>query len=480
MNVKKSLLFLLIVSLLFFTYSCGGGSGSGYNPSGTGTGEVSKVELSPTRYIAQTNGCINMYARVLDGDGAYLSNVPVIFTNLSSIGQILNKCGGGQVTSATTDSNGLAKVALYSTAPGFSTIQAEVNKGAGQVREKKTVYLSDFALALPTPYLVLEASDYNLLENPGDNQVIITATVFDGYDNPVTNSTVTFGADVGYKTSPTGSCSDGSATCEVTFPLGNTKTTDLNGQASVLVEVDPAILRTLKTTLNITAEADNGAASMVTLFLNPVSVDKVSVSANPQTVASGGTSTITAYVTTTAGTPVPDGTTVNFTTNKGGVDPFAQTTNGIAEATYTAPEVTTDTSATITAKVGGKQGSVVVTITAPVIPPTPVAPTVTSTTPTAGATGVMVNSDITIKFSANIDCSTVSIAKAPSTTASITVASSDIDDAYLVKSCSGSTAVFAASNQNSTTMYSVAVTNKVKDLAGTAAVASTFSYTTGP
>ena len=384
MNVKKSLLFLLIVPLLFFLYSCGGGSGSGYNPSGTGSGEVSKVELSPTQYRAQTNGCINIYARVIDGDGAYLSNVPVTFTNLSSIGQILNKCGGRQGTSSTTDSNGLAKVALYSTTPGFATMQAEVNKGSGKVRDKKTVYFSIYDLTLPvpptppSPYLVLEASDYNLLENPGDNQVIITATVFDGYDNPVTNSTVTFGADVGYKTSPTGSCSDGSATCEVTFPLGNTKTTDLNGQASVLVEVDPAILRTLKTNLNITAEADNGAANMLTLNLEPVTVKTISVFANPQTVASGGTSTITAYVTTTAGTPVPDNTTVNFTANKGGVDPFAQTTNGIAEATFTAPTLDAgalDQTATIKAKVGTKEGSVNVTVTAPPAPPvTPTPP----------------------------------------------------------------------------------------------------------
>lgn len=393
MNVKKSLLFLLIVPLLFFLYSCGGGSGSGYNPSGTGTGEVSKIELLPTRYIAQTNGCNNIYVRVLDGDGAYLSNVPVTFTNFSSIGQILNKCGSQQVTSATTDSNGLAKVALYSTSHGFSTIQAEVNIGAGQVRERKTVYFSDYALTLPTlssPTLKLEVDgngnnifdepdDSTLFQDASDNQVIARATVLDMSGNPVFSSTVTFGADVAFKTSPSGTCSDGSTTCEVIFPLGNTKKTDSKGQASVLVEVDPSFLRTLKTNLNITAVAANGAANMKTLLMDPVIVDKVSVFANPQKVDSAGTSIITAQVTTKTGL-VPDGTTVNFTTNIGGIEPFSETTKGLATAVFKAPtllEGSFNQTANIIAKVGGKQGSVDVTVKAlPAPPVTPTAPTI--------------------------------------------------------------------------------------------------------
>jgi len=393
MNVKKSLLFLLIVPLLFFLYSCGGGSGSGYNPSGTGTGEVSKIELLPTRYIAQTNGCNNIYVRVLDGNGAYLSNVLVTFTNFSSIGQILNKCGSQQVTSATTDSNGLAKVALYSTTHGFSTIQAEVNIGAGQVRERKTVYFSDYALTLPTlssPTLKLEVDgngnnifdepdDSTLFQDAGDNQVIARATVLDMSGNPVFSSTVTFGADVAFKTSPSGTCSNGGTTCEVIFPQGNTKKTDSKGQASVLVEVDPSFLRTLKTNLNITAVAANGAANMKTLLMDPVIVDKISVFANPQKVDSAGTSIITAQVTTKTG-PVPDGTTVNFTTNIGGIEPFSETTKGLATAVFKAPtllEGSFNQTANIIAKVGGKQGSVDVTVIAPPAPPvTPTAPTI--------------------------------------------------------------------------------------------------------
>jgi len=365
----KRLFYLILIFLCTaILLSCGGG-GTGIDlPPVT---QSDKIELRADSYIAQTTGgnrgSITLEATV-SYKGRAVPGEEVTFINLSAVGNFCN-----DKNKATTDSSGKAKVCIYSTTPGFSTVQAEVT-GAGQVRNRKTVYFSIYDMALPTPpappspYLVLEASDYTLFENPGDNQVIITATVFDGSNNPVPNSTVTFGADVAFKTSPTGACSGGASTCELVFPLGNTKMTDSKGKASVLVEVDPAILRTLKTNLNITAEADNGAANMVTLNLEPVTVKTISVFANPKIVASGETSNITVQVTTSAGTPVPDNTTVNLTTNIGGIEPFSQTTKGIAEATFTAPtldEGTADQIATIKAKVSDKEGSVSITVKAP-------------------------------------------------------------------------------------------------------------------
>jgi hypothetical protein len=51
-------------------------------------------------------------------------------------------------------------------------------------------------------------------------------------------------------------------------------------------------------------------------------------------------------VTTTAGTAAPDGTTVNFTfspsSQGGGINPFSQTTGGLATATFTAPTLTSE------------------------------------------------------------------------------------------------------------------------------------------
>ncbi len=123
-----------------------------------------------------------------------------------------------------------------------------------------------------------------------------------------------------------------------------------------------------------------GAFNLVTLFLHPVFVQSVTVSANPPSVASGGTSAIAAQALTNAGTPVSDGTTINFsvTQGKGGVEPFAQTTNGIATAQFNAPTLAAgagNETDRITASVGGQPvppPSTTVTVIAPAAPtPTP-------------------------------------------------------------------------------------------------------------
>ena len=83
---------------------------------------------------------------------------------------------------------------------------------------------------------------------------------------------------------------------------------------------------------------------------------------------------------------------MNFTTNVGGIDPFSQTTDGIAEATFTAPTLEAGASnqtAHITASAGGESATVNVTIVAPEPEPVPepepepdtTKPTVNSTTP---------------------------------------------------------------------------------------------------
>ncbi len=95
-------------------------------------------------------------------------------------------------------------------------------------------------------------------------------------------------------------------------------------------------------------------------------------------------------------------------------------------------------------------------------------PTVSSTTPANGATGVAVNSNITINFNENVDCATVN-------TTNVTINGGSL----ALSSCSGSTAVFTASGQAMGTTYTANVSTGVKDLAGNSAAASyPFSFTT--
>jgi hypothetical protein len=488
-KMKKIIIALMLLALSVGAYSCGGGAGSVDRPKGENPGTPSVVQLSPSQFVAQTNTVIALHAKVLDGNGKPLANRRVIFTNLSPVGVLSS-------TTAETGGAGIATVTLKSTTQGFATVQAEVNKDAGQARCRKTVFFSSNSCCQLIPTLTMsvddgdgtpnEPDDFILLKNANDNQRLITATVSNGLFL-ITGSMVTFGSDRPYKvgTDPDAACSDGSSTCEVIFPAGNTALTNDFGEASVLVEVVPTALSSIGTTLNILAQADIGAFNLVTLFLEPVFVQSVAVSANPKTVDSGGTSAITANVTTTAGTPAPDGTTVNLsvTQGSGGVDPFAQTTGGVATAQFTAPtlaEGAGNETDTITASVGGQQGSTNVTVTAPEAPPpTPTpdttSPTVTSTDP--GPDGTLDISGgnpvpVKITFSENIDCSTV-------TPATITITPSAGVN-WTVASCSGPNVEFRGTLIGGGTSYTVNIGTGVKDLAGNVAVAYVFSFTTTP
>jgi len=481
--MKKIFILFMMLAISFASLNCGGGSGGSSSPGGEKPGVPEIVQVLPSHYIAQTNSTILINVKVLNGNGTPIRNIPVTFTNLSPIGVLLsdNDIPLNNKTVVKTNDIGIATVKIKSTVEGFATIQAEVNKGVAIVRDRKTVFFSfsgqpaqpaqlEYKLTLEVsgngdPYTLFESGIIN------DNEVNVTATVSFGAFL-VSGSVVTFGADRPYKVGSSATCSDGSDTCDVIFPFGNKPITNDSGEASVFVRVVPTSLTSLETTLNIYAQSDTGAFNMVTLFLEPVKIDTVKVFANPQSVASKGTSDISAQVTTTAGTPTTDGTTVNFTTNKGGIDPFAQTTNGIAKAKYTAPEITSDTTATITASVGGKSGTVLVGVTAPVIPPPPdtTSPTVSSTIPANGATGVAHPTTVTINFSENINCSTV-------TTTTVTITPSAT---WTLTSCSGNKVVFNGTTTAANTLYTVNVGTGVKDLAGNVAVASVFSFMTGP
>ena len=173
--MKKIVILAILLAFSFSVLSCGGGSGSFSSPHGENPGTPTIVRLLPSHYIALTNSIITLHAKVLDGNGAPVKNVSVRFTNQSPIGIL-------SATTAKTNNSGLATVTIKSTVTGFATIQAEVNKGVANVRDKKTVFFSS-TLSL-SPYLVLdvdgngngiynEPSDLNLFEggNADDNQV---------------------------------------------------------------------------------------------------------------------------------------------------------------------------------------------------------------------------------------------------------------------------------------------------------------------
>jgi len=369
--MKKIMLFMLL-ALSLSMFSCGGGgAGSADTPKGENPGFPSIVKLSPSQFIAQTNSYIFLHAKVLDGNGKPVDGVRVTFTNLSDpFGKItsavlrflgVHKAAALNTSTAKTNSQGIATVKLSSTIAGFATIQAEVNKGAALVRDRKTVFFTSTVgtTTPPPPTLTLhvddgdgtydEPADFELLKTSSDNQRTIKAVVLDGFGVPLSGVAVTFGSDL---------------PGEVTFTPSTPVLTNSNGEASVILTVNPSIITDLERILNITAVADNGAAGMLSLTISPVKVGKVTVSANPSIVTTNGTSSITATVTLAVGGAAPDGTTVNFSATCDGTDvaiaPFAQTTDGIAGVTFTAPS--TPGICSITATAGGVPGSTTVNV----------------------------------------------------------------------------------------------------------------------
>jgi hypothetical protein len=90
------------------------------------------------------------------------------------------------------------------------------------------------------------------------------------------------------------------------------------------------------------------------------------------------------------------------------------------------------------------------------------------TTPSNGATGITLNSQVTINFDENVDCTNV-------TTGTVT---SD-NPTWTLNNCSGSTAIFDTGGQANDTVYAVTVTTGVTDFAGNALRSSyPFSYRT--
>ncbi len=353
--MKKGILLITILLFTALLISCGGGSSSSSSPPGVNTGIPSIVHLLPLQYVAQTNSYLYFKAKVLDGNGNPVANEPVIFTNLSLIGTLSTASVATQSSStvAHTDEYGYATAKIFSSVPGFITVLAEVNVGTGKIRDRKTVFFtsSDTNIYL-LPYMTLdvdssppngmynEPSDFYLFEETYDDTVEVIATVYDRWGQPAPGVSITWGTD--------------QAEAVQLEPINST--TNINGQAKALIQDIPLSLRDTVTFLNVYAYAEVDAhtvANMVTLFLQPVAVDTslTNLTADPQIVETGGESKITAVVFMTTGEPIYDGATINFTTTCGTITPFAQTTGGVAEATFTAPD--TEGTCTITAKLRG-------------------------------------------------------------------------------------------------------------------------------
>jgi hypothetical protein len=116
---------------------------------------------------------------------------------------------------------------------------------------------------------------------------------------------------------------------------------------------------TVSGTATITAFSGGASGKLENLKVGSAAVERVIVSANPQTLPpGGGTSTISARVEDVSGTALP-GVPVTFTTDNGTVNPPTATTDssGVATTSLNAPRT-----AKVTASVAGKTADVTVSL----------------------------------------------------------------------------------------------------------------------
>lgn len=376
--MRKAVLLLTLLLLSLGVSSCGGG-GSGLNsPVGENPGVPSLVLLTPSQNVAQTNANITLSAMVLDGNGAPLPGVVVTFTKLSAIGTL------STTLPVTTNSIGIANVNVYSSAPGFATVLAQVGDGFGFKRDKRSIFFttsdSTNGLAFMPIAVVVdvdgnnngvynEASDLKVCEAASDNVVKVRATVFvAGVREPGVSVYLDtdYAALVSFPNTPFGTDTDADGDIDKDLV-----TTNSQGEAfteltiNCLVQNNERILNVYAYTNTIYVTTFNGyfsGSGAIPLFLQPVTIPAggITVTATPSTVLASGKSQIAATVNTSIG-PI-SGIAVSFTTDCGTVSPtVAQTNNsGVATTTFTAP--TTLGVCTVTAKVGNVTGTATVTV----------------------------------------------------------------------------------------------------------------------
>ena len=271
-------------------------------------------------------------ATVTDQFGNLVADGTVV-TLTTSIGLYFVESGTSSYYPTTTDGVATATIAAGTTA-GLATTQASAGAASSPIRSINVV----------TPGLPSSASlgAAPAAVQVGGNTGTLTATVLDCAGNAVADGTL---VDFTIVPPLATIAPDPSAT------TGGVATATFTSGVTAGVAV-------------VTATAD-GAVATTTLTFLPGDAYTVTLSAVPATLVANGSDTAALVVTVTDqyGNAVADGTAVNLSQSPtlGTIVPGSPTTtDGVAQATFTAG--TDDGSTTVTAQVGGRSDSVVITL----------------------------------------------------------------------------------------------------------------------
>jgi adhesin/invasin len=316
------------------------------------------ADRQPLRIAEPRNNFVTLTVQVVDGQGNPASlSLPVFLTSSDSRVLFVHS-GGADLGSAilNTDSRGRAEAQVYaSKTAGVVTITAELRDAQNRPFVSRSVTVrqrpgAPAVVVMPTP-------QPSVIFVPGagtPTSTTVIARVFDAAGNTVEDGTlISFSADAG--------------------TLTPSNVTTSNGVASATLTSSPDTGR-----FTVRAIARDTGAEGTTTVAFAVNVTAIDVTAQPSNILGDGqaTATITANFTGN----IPDGTRVQFITDRGFIGTAGQRSTRVpvagntAQVTFVSETVTADTTATVSVEAANPQGNIVagtvqITMTRPPKPP---------------------------------------------------------------------------------------------------------------
>jgi len=275
----------------------GGSSDSSTGDNGDGTTsevqvKVGSIDLfaNPIRINTSSSASAAITARVKNENGVLLADVPVTFAAPQG--------GTLQVTQATTDDAGIATAQLTGDNDRKNTTLT-VNASAGGVSESVAIEVTGTTLTLKGPQSISFG-----------NSDSYQAVLLDSEGNGIADQVISLSTTLGSITSPTLTTENNGA---VAFELSSASS---GGTASLTATAFDGA-STLRTTLDVAISSDDFT------FTSPANGSELDIGA-PSTLSVSWERD---------GTPVPDGSTINFSTTRGTLIPAdgaATTSGGVA------------------------------------------------------------------------------------------------------------------------------------------------------
>ncbi len=301
--------------------ACGGGGGSsGATPGGgTGTGSAPTITLELQTAAGASTTVVNNVtpvsarATVRNAAGTPIAGQVVTFTQEGGLARFV-PAGG----TALTDANGVATVQILpasANSAGAGTLKAETVVGTASVSSTLSFSVplgsSDTATSRVTNFALL--LDKSTLPNSGGQTVKLTVVAVDSNNNVVPGATVAVATDANTVYVPGGTVTNAQGEFTGTIGLGSDKTD-----------------RTVTVTTTV-----NGIVKQTTF---QIAGTQLELTLSPPVLTPGGTATVTARLTDSAGTAIT-GKAISFTgdiTSLAGRQATTDATGNVA-LTFTAP-----------------------------------------------------------------------------------------------------------------------------------------------